>query len=95
MTQDSEHSRSVRVRNRAGLHARPAAELVKAAANFGSAIWLRKDDMEVNAKSIMGVMMLAAECGSELTIRAIGDDSVRAVDELVLLVEAGFGEELA
>ena len=92
---NTEHARSVHVRNRAGLHARPAAELVKRAGGFRSELWIRKDDTEVNAKSIMGVMMLAAECGSELTIRGVGEDCETAVEALVALVDSGFGEEFA
>lgn len=85
--------RSVVIQNRYGLHARPAAEFVKLAGRFQCEIWVRKDDTEVNGKSIMGVMMLAAEPGAELFIRAAGDDAEAAVDELVALVENRFGEE--
>ncbi len=96
MTTDSvERERTVLIPNKYGLHARPAAELVKIAYQFESEIWIRKDDFEVNGKSIMGVMMLAAECGSEITIRASGDDADAAVNALAALVENGFGEELA
>ena len=84
--------RTVRIPNKYGLHARPAAEFVKLAGRFASGIWVRKDDIEVNGKSIMGVMMLAAEHGSEVTIRAVGDDAEQAVQALVELVEGGFGE---
>ena len=56
-----EHSREVTIANKYGLHARPAAEFVKLANRFASEIWVRKDDLEVSGKSIMGVMMLAAE----------------------------------
>lgn len=80
------------VRNELGLHARPAALLVQLAARFTSDIFLAKDAVEVNGKSIMGVMMLAAERGSTLTIRADGVDEEQAVAELVALVEKGFEE---
>ena len=87
------HERRVLIRNRYGLHARPAAEFVKLASQFRADITVRKDDTEVNGKSIMGVMMLAAEFGSEILIRATGDDAVTALDRLVALVESSFGEE--
>ncbi|HLA90799.1 MAG TPA: HPr family phosphocarrier protein [Gemmatimonadaceae bacterium] len=82
----------VTVVNSHGIHARPAAEIVKAAARFASHITLARDDLEVNGKSIMGVMMLAAEKGAELTVRADGDDAAEAVRELVALVGGHFGE---
>ncbi len=84
--------RSVEVQNSHGIHARPAAEIVKVAARFRSAITIVRDDLEVNGKSIMGVMMLAAECGATILIRAIGDDETAAVDALVALVHTRFGE---
>jgi phosphocarrier protein len=88
----TEAVRSVRIPNEYGLHARPAAEFVKLAGRFRSHIWVKKDDVEVNGKSIMGVMMLAAEHGSEITIRASGEDAEDAVKALAGLVEGGFGE---
>ncbi len=78
--------------NPLGLHARPAAQLVRLASTFTSDIMFAKDGMEVNGKSIMGVMMLAAECGSSLTIRASGPDAEQAVQALLDLVAGGFGE---
>ena len=78
--------------NKHGMHARPAAEFVKAATRFRSDVFVARDDLEVNGKSIMGMMMLAAECGSTIVIRAMGDDSEAAVTELVTLVQRGFGE---
>lgn len=87
--------RSVTIPNLLGLHARPAAEIVKLASRFSSEIFVSKAGIEVNAKSIMGVMMLAAECGSTLTITCTGADCREAADELAALVESGFGEELA
>lgn len=84
--------RSVRIVNRNGLHARPAAEIVKAAAKFKSEITIVRDDLEVNGKSIMGVMMLAAEFGATLTIRANGPDAQQAVDAIAELVAQRFGE---
>jgi len=85
--------RSAPIVNRLGLHARPAAEFVKIANRFKAHIVVKKDELEVNGKSIMGMMMLAAECGSALLIRADGDDAEQAVDALLALVAAGFGED--
>jgi phosphocarrier protein len=84
--------RSVQVQNAHGIHARPAAEIVKVAARFRSAITLIRDDLEVNGKSIMGVMMLAAECGATILIRAMGDDEAEAADALVALIKTKFHE---
>ena len=83
----------VQIANKFGLHARPAAEFVKLANRFSSDVWVRKDDVEVSGKSIMGVMMLAAEHGSTIVIRAAGEDSEQAVAALQDLVRNGFGEE--
>jgi phosphocarrier protein len=84
---------TVPIVNSLGLHARPAAEFVKTSARFQSNVVVRKDGLEVNGKSIMGMMMLAAERGSELYIRAEGDDAEAALAALVALVAAGFGEQ--
>jgi len=84
--------RSVRVINKLGIHARPAAEIVKTASRFKSNITIVRDDLEVNGKSIMGVMMLAAECGSTIVIRAEGDDEDATLDALSALVADKFGE---
>jgi phosphocarrier protein HPr len=84
--------RSVQIVNKHGLHARPAAEMVKAASRFASDITIARDDLEVNGKSIMGVMMLAAEYGASITLRAAGPDAEQAVDALAALVAARFGE---
>ena len=84
--------RHVTVVNPLGLHARPAAQLVRLASSFSSHIELVKEGLPVNAKSIMGVMMLSAECTSTLTIRAAGDDEEQAVAALTDLVISGFGE---
>lgn len=89
----ADHERTVRIVNKFGLHARPAAEFVKLANRFTSDIWVRKADLEVNGKSIMGVMMLAAEYGSEIVIRASGVDAEAALDALEELVASRFGEE--
>jgi phosphocarrier protein HPr len=84
--------RTVRIVNKNGLHARPAAEIVKLAAKFKSNITIVKDDLDVNGKSIMGVMMLAAEHGSDVTFRAEGPDAQQALDALETLVSNKFGE---
>lgn len=84
--------RTVQIVNRNGLHARPAAEIVKLAARYRSDITVARDDLEVNGKSIMGVMMLAAECGSTLSLRAEGPDADEALDALATLIANKFGE---
>jgi phosphocarrier protein HPr len=84
--------RSVQIVNKNGLHARPAAEVVKTAAKFKSEITMVREDLEVNGKSIMGVMMLAAEFGATLMIRAHGPDAQQAVDAIVDLIAHKFGE---
>ena len=84
---------TIQIKNKFGLHARPAAEFVKVANRFRADVWVRKQELEVNGKSIMGMMMLAAECGAEITIRADGEDAQEAVGELVALVNSRFGEE--
>jgi len=76
-----------------GLHARPAAEFVKVAGRFKASVRVRKDELEVNGKSIMGMMMLAAECGSRLTIRVEGEDAEAVIEALAALIAAGFGED--
>lgn len=85
--------KKIQVINRLGLHARPAALLVQKASKFQSEIRLVKDEYELNAKSIMSVMMLAAEMGSFITIKAWGEDEVQAVEEIARLFEEKFGEE--
>ncbi|MEP6989871.1 MAG: HPr family phosphocarrier protein [bacterium] len=84
--------RSVQILNKNGLHARPAAEIVKVSARFQSDVTLVRDGMEVNGKSIMGVMMLAAECGATLVLRADGSDADAALEALVALIQNKFGE---
>jgi phosphocarrier protein HPr len=84
--------RNVQIVNKHGLHARPAAEMVKAASRFRSDITISRDDLEVNGKSIMGVMMLAAEYGATITLRANGPDADDALDSLATLVASRFGE---
>ena len=81
------------IRNRLGLHARAAALLVKTANRFISEIVLEKDSLEVNGKSIMGILMLAASKGSKITLKAEGKDSIQAIKVLGELIENKFGEE--
>jgi phosphocarrier protein len=81
------------IRNQLGLHARACAMFVKTAAKFRSHVLVSRDDLEVNGKSIMGVMMLAAEEGSIIRVRAEGEDESAAVEALRELVEGKFGGE--
>jgi phosphocarrier protein HPr len=81
------------IKNKLGLHARPAALFVQTAAKFRSEIKVSKGEVEVNGKSVMGLMMLAAECGSKVKVVAAGSDEKKAVDELGQLFHKGFGEE--
>ncbi|UFJ42351.1 HPr family phosphocarrier protein [Brevibacillus humidisoli] len=85
--------KQVTIQNKTGLHARPAAEFVKTASKFQAEITLIKDGKEINAKSVIGVMSLAAAKGTVLTIRAEGTDEREAIDTLVQLIESKFGEE--
>jgi len=84
--------REVRIVNKNGLHARPAAEIVKLASRFVSDITMVRDELEVNGKSIMGVMMLAAEFGAIVVVRAQGPDAEQAVTAIADLVARKFGE---
>lgn len=84
--------REATIVNSAGMHARPAAQVVRLAATFRSHIELLHDGQVVNGKSIMGVMTLAAECGAVVRVRAEGDDEAAAVDALAQLIAKGFGE---
>ncbi|MEW5992994.1 MAG: HPr family phosphocarrier protein [Candidatus Zixiibacteriota bacterium] len=85
--------RTVRISNKLGLHARPAAMFVTTAARFESDVFLTRENLRVNGKSIMGVMMLAAEQGTELTLEIDGPDEEAAVAELLRIIESGFGED--
>lgn len=87
--------RTVVVRNRAGLHTRPAAMIVKLAAQFRSEIYLESDDhMRINAKSIIGVMTLAAAQGTTLKLIVSGPDEEQAAKAITELFESGFGEPI-
>ncbi|MFP4484112.1 MAG: HPr family phosphocarrier protein [Spirochaetaceae bacterium] len=85
--------REITVRNRAGIHARPAALIVQTASKFDSTVMLRRDDDEINAKSIMGIITLGAGYNTTLTLAADGDDEVEAVEEIARLFENRFEEE--
>ena len=82
----------VTIKNRAGLHTRPAAAIVKLAAKFQSEFFILKDGFEINGKSIIGVMTLAAEQGARLTLRFNGEDEAAAEEAIVGLFERGFDE---
>ncbi len=84
--------KTVTIKNRAGLHTRPAAALVKLAAKFQSEFFIFKDGMEINGKSIIGVMTLAAEQGSTLLLKFVGEDEEISSKEIVGLFERGFDE---
>jgi phosphocarrier protein HPr len=81
------------IKNRLGLHARAAALLVKTANRFASEVTIEKDGLEVNGKSIMGILMLAASKGTKITLKVEGRDSVQALQTLGRLIENKFGEE--
>ncbi|MHC4871196.1 MAG: HPr family phosphocarrier protein [Planctomycetota bacterium] len=87
-----ELSKTVKLINQYGLHARPATVFVETSNRFICDILVIKEGVEVNGKSIMGIMMLGAECGSTLEIKTIGEDAEEAVNTLAELVESGFGE---
>jgi len=86
-------NKTIKVSNKLGLHARPSALMVRAATKYRSDFFIEKDGMKVNGKSIMGVMMLAAECGSTLNLIADGVDEAYLIDELTGLIDSGFGED--
>ncbi len=81
------------IRNQLGLHARACALFVKTASKFRSEVFVSRDDLEVNGKSIMGVMMLAAEEGATITVRAKGPDEKEALEAIRELVDGKFGGE--
>ncbi|MDY2980912.1 HPr family phosphocarrier protein [Fusobacterium sp.] len=84
----------VEIKNKAGLHARPSSLFVQVASNFDSEIKVKYEDEEINGKSIMGLMLLAAEQGAVLTLTANGDDEDDLLDALKELIEdKKFGEE--
>ena len=84
----------VKVVNRAGLHTRPAATLVKLTSKYKSSVMIEKDGFRINGKSIIGVMTLAAEVGSELLFEIDGDDEKEMAAEIEELFASGFGEPI-
>jgi phosphocarrier protein HPr len=85
--------KDITIVNRLGLHARPAAMFVRISSRYRAEVWVSKEGEEVNGKSIMGLMMLAAGQGSKLRIRCEGPDADKAMDELEELIKAKFNED--
>jgi len=86
-------TKEVEIINKLGLHARASAKITQLAGNYRSEVWLSRNKLRVNAKSIMGVMMLAANKGSKINIETIGQDETEAMLALVTLIENYFGED--
>jgi phosphocarrier protein len=86
-------SRNFTIKNRLGLHARAAAQLVQTANKFTSDVVLKKDDVEVNGKSIMGILLLAAPQGTDISVDVNGADEDLAMTTIADLIEDGFGED--
>lgn len=78
--------------NKLGLHARPAAVFVQTANRFEASVEVQKEDLKIDGKSIMGIMTLAAEMGSSITVRVTGKDAEAAMEALAKLIESNFGE---
>ena len=85
-------SKDFTINNKLGLHARPSAQLTQIAGRYESEVFIARNGRRVNAKSIMGVMMLAAGPGSTVTVDAEGPDEKQAIDAIGVLIESGFGE---
>lgn len=85
--------REFKVLQKLGMHARPAAGLVNEAGKFKSSVLVAKDGLEINGKSLMGLMLLAAECGATLTVKVNGPDEKQAMDAIAKLFAEKFGEE--
>ncbi|MBN2361448.1 MAG: HPr family phosphocarrier protein [Deltaproteobacteria bacterium] len=93
---EGESRRTITIKNELGLHARAAAQLVQIANRYDCELYIRRDDLEVNGKSIMGVLMLAASPGTQIEVRAVGGDEAtrRALlDDLAKMIENRFGED--
>lgn len=86
--------KNVKIVNKLGLHARPASLIVQTAMAFSSNIYIIKDEIKVDAKSIMGILMLAAACGTELKLQTEGPDEDQALEKMVEIFNNGFGEEI-
>ena len=95
MGEVSQAQRSVKIRNRLGMHARAAVKFVQLANHFACDINVVRDGAEVNGKSIMGLLTLVAALGTEVTVVASGVDAEQAVDALAVLIDGGFGEGVA
>lgn len=91
--QSGELSRKLVIRNQYGIHARPAAMIVKTAARYSSDVFIEKDGNRVSGKSIMGLMTLEASCGTKLVVLADGPDAEQVLDELEQLIDGRFGED--
>lgn len=85
---------TVTVPNKLGIHARPAALIVRAAVEYDSDIWISNGEEKVNAKSIMGVMTLAASGGTKVLVTAQGEDETDAAEAVAEVIRSGFGEEM-
>lgn len=86
-------TKEVKIINKLGLHARASAKITQLAGNYQSEVWLSRNKLRVNAKSIMGVMMLAANKGSKINIETIGQDEAEVMLALITLIENSFGED--
>ena len=86
--------KKIKIVNKLGLHARPASLLVQTAMKYSSTVTIIKDEYKVDAKSIMGILMLAASCGTELTVQTEGPDEQQALDNIEKIFNEGFGEEI-
>ncbi len=93
LNENSYIKKTFTIGNKLGLHARAAAQFVQASNKFGADIFVEKDGQEVNGKSIMGIMMLAAGCGSRISVKAKGADAKAAIETLQELIDGNFGEE--
>ncbi|SFU45339.1 HPr family phosphocarrier protein [Nitrosospira multiformis] len=84
--------KEIKILNKLGMHARASAKFTQLASRYHSDVWLTRNDRKVNAKSIMGVMMLAANQGATLVIETAGEDEIEAMQALIQLIEDRFGE---
>ena len=91
-TEQEPVERTFVIGNKLGLHARPAAVFVQTANRFEASVEVQKEDIKIDGKSIMGIMTLAAEKGSLITVRATGKDATEAMEALAKLIESNFGE---
>ena len=92
-TPSSKVTKELTIMNRLGLHARPSAMFVKVCSRFKSDVWVQKDDEQVNGKSIMGLMMLAAGQGSKLQVTCEGPDAQKALHEIEAVIQRKFDED--